>query len=216
MALNIEYELRDAYEANFSGGTIRLDDVRVIDIAALLAAGSGTIVADSTDGVLIGALDAYPALIRVGMTEDPPLPIYSTTPLRVRAAGERTLDLEGAAADLVVSTDENGDLQLVPYVKPEELDEALSSLASSSAVTAEATARAAADARLAPLAGTPTFTGAAAGTTLAVTMTSPWGIEAGTGRPYYDPAGATAGEEAWPALDSSGAFSITTMKGAVA
>jgi hypothetical protein len=138
MALNIEYQLRPSF-SNFSGGTIRLDDIRTIDIAALLQAGSGTIVVDSADGVLVGALDAYPALIRSGETEDPPLPIFSTTQLKVRGEGEKLLDLEGAAANMAVATDDNGGLVLVPFATPEEValkadqadvDEALSSVVS--------------------------------------------------------------------------------------
>jgi hypothetical protein len=138
MALNIQYQLRPSY-VGFSGGTIRLDETRVIDISALLAAGFGTITADSRDAVLIGALDAYPALIRSGQTENPPLPIYSTLGLQVRGKGVQTVDLDGAGENFAVATDADGKLTLVRVATKVELDQNTASLAS------EALARAAGD-----------------------------------------------------------------------
>jgi hypothetical protein len=51
---------------------------------------------------------------------------------------------------------------------------------------------------------------------LVATLVSPFGISASTGIPYYDPAGATAVEAAWPAVDASGNLVITQLLGGTA
>lgn len=61
-------------------------------------------------------------------------------------------------------------------------------------------------------AGGDAFVGAVDGDALQVTLTSRWGIDA-DGVPYWDPDGATPGEEAWPSLDEDGTFMLTKLEG---
>lgn len=71
-----------------------------------------------------------------------------------------------------------------------------------------------------PAINLPNVAGGFSATTLAdgtiqVSMASNWGITS-TGKPYYDSAGASPGEEAWPSLDTDGNLTLTTLAGGMA
>lgn len=118
--MNVEYQLRESYQGSFAG-TISLDGATV-DIAAMLAAGDGTLVVDGNNASLLAILDAYPALIRVGETDTAAPPIYSTAPLLVRRPTRQPINVEGAPVGAALSVDPTGNLALLPIVGQDDLD----------------------------------------------------------------------------------------------
>src|SRR3954454_25084599 len=80
MATFIQYQLVPPLTtASYGGGNIWVSEGRTYDVKAALTAGSGTILADTTDSSLLQALDRYPPLQRVGTTTIGPAPTVKYT-----------------------------------------------------------------------------------------------------------------------------------------